>query len=209
MKPSRIVALAFAVSSLAACFDLDGAYCAGGYCDAGSGAADSGSSDGGGGEVDAGETDSGTPDAGVPDSGVVEPDAGLPDAGVDAGCGGAAQLVILPPAQILRDVCSAALKVQMQDRCGAPVNALADVPLTFTPSSTTMTLYSENTCSNMPFNWVIGSGNSELELHVLDSVPGSPTLQVASTGLDAGLETLTIACPAGLPQHLRAGRGML
>ena len=120
-----------------------------------------------------------------------------PDAGNDAGCGGSAQLVILPPAQILKDVCSPALKVQMQDRCGAPVNATADVPLTFTASSSTMTLYSENTCSNMPFNWVISAGRSELELHVLDSVPGNPTLQVTSTGLDAGLETLIVACPVG------------
>ncbi len=205
MKLSRLLALSLAVSSLAACFDFDRAYCTGGYCDAGSGggSVDSGSTGGGsgGGEVDAGEPDAGDADAGLPDAGVVEPDAGTPDAGedagVDAGCGGAAQLVILPSAQILRDVCSPVVKVQMQDRCGAPVIATADVPLSFTPSSTTMTLYSENTCSSMPLNWVISSGSSELDLHVLDSVPGAPTLQVTSTGLDAGLETLAIDCPSG------------
>lgn len=195
MKPTRILAMSIAVSSLTACFDFERAYCTGGYCDAGAGGGGGGEDSGmTGGELDAGESD-----AGLPDSGVVDPDAGMPDAGADedAGCGGAAQLVIIPPAQILRNVCSPAVKIQMQDRCGAPVNATADVPLTFTPSSSTMMLYSENTCSNMPFNWVISSGSSELDLHVQDSVPGMPTLQVTSTGLDAGLLMLNIDCPSG------------
>lgn len=202
----RFLAFSFALS-LSACFDFDKAYCTG-FCDAGaagggagggavggSGGGATGSGTGGGAAGDAGGDDAGAPDAGSVDAGTDDAgaDAGTPD----GGCGPAVQLVVVAPPSFLTDVCSPAVKVQLQDACGGPVVTASNVPLSLTASSPTMTLFSDGACSNAPFSWAIGAGTSELELSVTDSVPGMPTLTARSTGLDAGVQALTVGCPSG------------
>ena len=204
----RLLALSLGLFSLTACFNFDAAYCDGGYCDDGGtagGAPDAstgGGAGGGGGEIDAGELDAGDLDAGATDAG--QPDAGELDAGLldagprDAGCGGAVQLAFVSPALTVGpDTCSAAVKVQLQDGCGAPVLAAANVPVSVTSSSATMQLFSDSACTTTPFSWSIAAGASDLDLHVMDSAPGMPALQASSAGLDAGSQLVTIGCGAG------------
>jgi plastocyanin len=195
MKLSRLV-LALWLSSLAACFDFDATARDGGPADAGQGedaGLDAGTTDVDAGAIDAGpmELDAGPMDAGTPD-------AGTPDAGpMDAGCGGAAQLAIIsPPQSVGINVCSAVVRVQLQDTCGAPALAANNVPLSFT-SPPTMQLFSDSACTTMPFNWSIAAGTNEVDLHVMDSAPGMPVLSVRSAGLDGGSQAITITCAAG------------
>lgn len=205
----RLRLLALCLASLSGCFDFDKAYCTG-FCDAGAGGGEAGGgtgggavgggtgggATGGGAAGDAGTDDAGVPDAGAPDAGPV--DAGEVDGGAaDAGCGPAVQLVIVAPPSFLPDVCSPPVKVQLLDACGAPVITPNDVPLNLTTSSATMTLNSDATCTTAPFSWAIGAGASELSLNAMDSVPGMPTLTATATGLDAGVQALTVGCPSG------------
>jgi hypothetical protein len=212
MKLHRLLVVCLGLS-LAACFNFEAAYCDGGYCDAGigGGAAGGGGAEtgggggaatggggaatGGGGQASGGGGQTGG-GGGETDAGL---DAGTEDAGTpDAGCGGAVQLAFISPARsVVANTCSAALTLQLQDACGAPVIAAADVPLTLTRSSGTMQLYSEGTCSTMPFNWSVPAGASQLDLNVTDPVPGMPTLTATAAGLDGGSQIVTVTCAAG------------
>ena len=167
----RLLALAFAATAFSACFDFDKAYCAG-YCDGGV-------SGGGGG-------------------GSALEDAGTGDAGTeDAGCGAAVQLVVVAPPSFVPNACSAAVRVQLRDTCGAPAVTPIDLQVSLSSSSATLMLFDDASCTTSPAGWVIGADAGELALHVLDFVPGMPTLTARATGLDAGVQVLTIGCGAG------------
>jgi plastocyanin len=108
------------------------------------------------------------------------------------------QLAFISPARsVLINACSAALTVQLQDACGTPVIAAADVPLSLTSSSPSMQLFSEGTCSTTPFTWSVPAGASQLDLNVTDPAPGLPRLTASSAGLDAGSQVVTVSCAAG------------
>lgn len=186
-------------AACAAC--ATGTTCAGQACvmptvGGGSGGGSMGGGAGGGGDDDAGmDVDAGADDAGLEDAGTE--DAGTADASTaDAGCGPAVRLAVVSPAQtFVTRVCSAPVRVQLQDACGQPVVAAADVPLGLTPSTLSMQLFTDPSCISMRLSWSIAAGQSEVTLHVKDTAPGMPTLTASSTGLASAVHTFTLTCP--------------
>ncbi|MEW5743456.1 MAG: hypothetical protein AB1938_31385 [Myxococcota bacterium] len=199
----RLLLVGVMLSVLVACSNAppaeDGG--AGGGATGGGGGGAGGGLGGGGGDGDAGEGGGvggggGEADAGDLDGGDV--DAGLDGGAEDAGCGGAAQLAFVSAPQTLEtQTCSAVVRVQLQDRCGAPVTASANVPLAFSSGTTTFELFNEAGCISTPAQWFLAAGATERTFHVRDTAPGVRALHVTSPGLDGGSQAFTFTCPAG------------
>ncbi len=146
--------------------------------------------------LDAGNrNDSGAQDGGF-DAGV---DAGL-DPLVDAGCGATDAVQVAfssAPQTITARTCSAGLKVQLQNACGAPVSSQSDLPLAFAASVASTEFFGDPACIGKPALFAIPAGANNLEVYFLDSAPGNTLVSVNATGLDGGSQSQTIVCAAG------------
>jgi hypothetical protein len=93
-------------------------------------------------------------------------------------------------------LCSAALKAQLRDGCGAPVNAAAATQVFFSATGT-VDVFGDNACIGKPSMFLIPAGMSSLDVFFLGQTQEMSTITVTSAGLDSGTQVETINCPAG------------
>lgn len=164
--------------------------------DAGQVGMDGGTPSDGGSSNDSGTNDGGSSnDAGLEDGGALDGGGGS-----DAGCVGtaAAQLGFASAPQTLdARVCSAALKVQLQTACGAPVNTATDLPVAFAASGPLTEVFGDAACIGKPSVFVIPGGSNSLDVFFRDPSPGMTTISATAAGLDGGSQLETIVCATG------------